>query len=172
MSDSSIYWYSHCWCLSTDKLHSAGTTNSYPKTFQLRERAGNLQATLCCQIKATWAPGSLLWLCGENTAAQHSSPAAVPSTADGPAWGTNASAGRGERNAWTRCHHPDTVGVTPVWGCGARSGQQWPCSGPAVLPAPLLALLPPVPAPSATPGALRAAACSSGSLSSLLPPPG
>lgn len=69
MSDSSIYWYSHCWCLSTDKLHSAGTTNSYPKTFQLRERAGNLQATLCCQIKATWAPGSLLWLCGEKEAA-------------------------------------------------------------------------------------------------------
>lgn len=69
MSDSSIYWYSHCWCLSTDKLHSAGTTSSYPKTFQLHERAGNLQATSCCQIKATWAPGSLLWLCGEKEAA-------------------------------------------------------------------------------------------------------
>lgn len=165
MSDSSIYWYSHCWCLSTDKLHSAGTTNSYPKTFQLRERAGNLQATLCCQIKATWAPGSLLWLCGEKEAA--------PLPCQAPLTGSLGHQRReGRENAWTQCHHPDTAGVTPVWGCGARSRQQWPCSGPAVLPAPLLALLPPVPAPSATPGALRAAACSSGSLSSLLPPPG
>lgn len=49
---------------------------------------------------------------------KRSSPAAMPSAADGPARGTNASAGRGERNAWTRCHHLDTAGVTPVgpWG--------------------------------------------------------
>lgn len=167
MSDSSIYWYSHCWCLSTDKLHSAGTTNSYPKTFQLHERAGNSQATLCCQIKATWAPGLLLRLCGENEAA--------PLPCQAPLMGQLAAPTLqqgGEREmpglgaiTWTRP-------VLPLWGRGARSGRQRPCSGPAVLSAPLLALLRPVPAPSATPGALRAAGCGSGSLSSLLPPPG
>lgn len=47
---------------SPDKSRSAGTTNSYTKTFQLLGRAGNSRATLGRPVKTPQSQSSLLRL--------------------------------------------------------------------------------------------------------------